>query len=224
MKSRVHPIQMLAALSVYGSGQGARGAGEWTPVPKVVDALDEAFYTSFGNVESTGKRFLLGIDVSGSMGWSSLSGIPGVTPAMGAAAMAMLAARTEEEHYAFGFARDFRDLGITPKMRLDQVMKITSSLNFGSTNCAAPMEWAEKNKVDADVFVIYTDNETYAGRSHPFQALKSYRRSTGIDAKLIVVGITSNGFSIADPDDGGMLDVVGFDTATPNVMSQFVMS
>ena len=33
--------------------------------------------------------------------------------------------------------------------------------------------------------------------------------------------MTSNGFSIADPNDAGMLDVVGFDTATPQVISGF---
>ncbi len=43
------------------------------------------------------------------------------------------------------------------------------------------------------------------------QALRDYRKKTGIAAKLVVVGMVSNGFSIADPDDGGMLDVVGFD-------------
>jgi hypothetical protein len=30
-----------------------------------------------------------------------------------------------------------------------------------------------------------------------------------------------NGFTIADPDDPGMLDVVGVDTATPGVISGF---
>ena len=33
--------------------------------------------------------------------------------------------------------------------------------------------------------------------------------------------LVSNGFSIADPDDPGMLDVVGFDTATPDVIFGF---
>jgi 60 kDa SS-A/Ro ribonucleoprotein len=33
--------------------------------------------------------------------------------------------------------------------------------------------------------------------------------------------LVSNGFSIADPRDPGMLDVVGFDTATPQVLSEF---
>jgi 60 kDa SS-A/Ro ribonucleoprotein len=43
----------------------------------------------------------------------------------------------------------------------------------------------------------------------------------GIDARLVVVAMASNGFSIADPNDGGMLDVVGFDTATPAVIADF---
>lgn len=37
--------------------------------------------------------------------------------------------------------------------------------------------------------------------------------------KLVVVGMVSNGFSIADPDDAGMLDVVGFDAAAPQVIA-----
>jgi 60 kDa SS-A/Ro ribonucleoprotein len=37
----------------------------------------------------------------------------------------------------------------------------------------------------------------------------------------VVVGMTSNGFTIADPDDPAVLDVVGFDTATPAVIADF---
>jgi 60 kDa SS-A/Ro ribonucleoprotein len=43
----------------------------------------------------------------------------------------------------------------------------------------------------------------------------------GIGAKLVVIAMTSNGFTIADPNDAGMLDVVGFDTATPAVITDF---
>jgi len=59
---------------------------------------------------------------------------------------------------------------------------------------------------------------------HPVQALQAYRRQSGIPAKLVVVGMTSNGFSIADPDDAGMLDVVGFDTAAPRLIADFCES
>ncbi|MBM6978326.1 MAG: hypothetical protein I3J03_01215, partial [Actinomyces succiniciruminis] len=44
---------------------------------------------------------------------------------------------------------------------------------------------------------------------------------SGIPARLVVVGMTSTGFSIADPDDAGMLDVVGFDTAVPSLITEF---
>src|SRR6476469_3589547 len=65
-RARVHPIAVLAALRTYAAGQGARGRGTWAPVREVVDALDDAFYMSFGNVEPAGTRLLLALDVSGS--------------------------------------------------------------------------------------------------------------------------------------------------------------
>jgi 60 kDa SS-A/Ro ribonucleoprotein len=61
----------------------------------------------------------------------------------------------------------------------------------------------------------------YAGSIHPDEALRRYRERTGIPAKLVVVGMTSSGFTIADPNDAGMLDVVGFDAAAPNVIAAF---
>jgi 60 kDa SS-A/Ro ribonucleoprotein len=84
------------------------------------------------------------------------------------------------------------------------------------------MLWAMANKVKADVFVIYTDSETWFGKIHPVQALQQYRQKMGIAAKLVVVGMVSNGFTIADPQDAGMLDVVGFGTDVPRVMADFM--
>jgi 60 kDa SS-A/Ro ribonucleoprotein len=33
--------------------------------------------------------------------------------------------------------------------------------------------------------------------------------------------MASNGFTIADPNDAGMLDVVGFDAAAPQLIADF---
>jgi 60 kDa SS-A/Ro ribonucleoprotein len=44
----------------------------------------------------------------------------------------------------------------------------------------------------------------------------------GIQAKLVVVAMTSTAFTIAVPDDVGMMDVVGFDANTPSAISEFV--
>lgn len=84
------------------------------------------------------------------------------------------------------------------------------------------MRWALKEKLKFEVFVVYTDSETWHGKIHPVQALRQYREQMGIPARLIVVAMLANPFSIADPADAGMLDVVGFDTATPAIMSDFV--
>ena len=85
------------------------------------------------------------------------------------------------------------------------------------------MLWALEKGIKADAFVVYTDNETWYGDIHPAQALRRYREQTGIPAKLVVVGMVANQFTIADPQDAGMLDVVGFDTAVPNLITQFIL-
>ena len=83
------------------------------------------------------------------------------------------------------------------------------------------MLYARDRGREIDTFVIYTDSETWAGDVHPAQALRDYRHASGIEARLVVVGMVSNGLSIVDPNDPGMLDVVGFDTATPQLISDF---
>ena len=40
-------------------------------------------------------------------------------------------------------------------------------------------------------------------------------------ARLVVVAMTGTQFSIADPNDPLCLDVVGFDTTTPQVITDF---
>ena len=219
--AKVHPIQVLSALRTYSSGRGVRSAASWNVSNKVVEALDEAFELSFGVVEPAGTRHLLALDVSGSMQGGEIAGVPGLSPSAATAALAVVAARTEPWTAIMGFADSFRDLGITAKDRVDVATRKVSGLTFGSTDAAVPMTWALQNKIQVDTFVVLTDNETYAGGSHPVQALEKYRQATGIGAKLIVVGMTSTGFTIADPNDAGMLDVVGFDGATPAIMAKF---
>ena len=233
-KARVHPIAVLAALLTYKAGRGVRGSSTWQPVAKIVDALDAAFYASFGTIEPTGKRMLLALDVSGSMGAGAVAGVLGLTPRIASAAMSLVTAATERDHAfvaftagangtggLFGGQTEITTLSISPRQRLDDVVAEVSKLPMGGTDCALPMIWAQKHRVDVDTFVIYTDNETWAGGVHPAQALRAYRDARGIPAKLVVVGMTSTGFSVADPKDAGMLDVVGFDTSAPPLIADF---
>lgn len=220
-KGRIHPIQLLAALITYASGQGARGSNTWTPIQSVADALDKAFYLAFDSVQPTGKRIMLAVDVSGSMGMGTICGVPGLTPRHGAAAMALTIANSESNYAIYGFGTRFDPLNISPRMRLDTAMG-NIELPFQGTDCALPMLHAMKEKMEIDAFIVLTDSETWAGKIHPKQALDQYRDRFKIPAKLVVVGMVSNGFTIADPNDRGMLDVVGFSTDTPTVIADFI--
>ena len=235
--ARVHPIAVLAALKTYASGRGARGHNTWTPVARIVDALDGAFYATFQNVEPTRKRWLLALDVSGSMGSGMVAGVPGLTPRVATGAMALVTASTEPNYSIVAFSAPgdkqyggqfgggdpgLTPLTISPRQRLDDVLTRMDQIPMGGTDCSLPMRWALDRKLKVDVFVVYTDSETWHGPIHPTQALRRYRERMGIPARLIVVAMIANGFSIADPEDAGMLDVVGFDTATPAVMADFV--
>jgi len=218
--ARLHPLNILVAMRTYARGHGDKGKLSWDPNPQIVAALERAFYASFSLVAPTGKRFVLALDVSGSM-CQSIGGM-GISCAEAATAMAMATVRTEPMCRTMAFGHQFHRLDLKPSDALDSAIRKTSNLSFGGTDCSLPMQWALRNKVEADVFVVYTDSETYAGKIHPVEALRQYRAKTGIAAKLIVVGMVSNGFTIADPDDAGMMDVVGFDSAAPEVMRSFV--
>src|SRR5262249_20934223 len=129
-KARIHPIAVLSALRVYGQGRGLRGDGQWTPTPRVTDALDDAFFKAFQNVEPANKRVMLSLDVSGSMSAGNIGGVPGLTPRDASAAMALVTAKTEPQYSVISFQNTIVPLNISTKMRLDDVTKLTHNLPF----------------------------------------------------------------------------------------------
>ncbi len=221
-KNRVHPLQVLAALVTYEQGHGMRGSGEWPVSKPVLAALNQAYTLSFENIQPAGKRIYLALDVSGSMGMGLIAGIPGVTPRVASAALAMMSLASEKQVIIKGFSTELTPLNISKQDSLEAVVKKITGLPFAGTDCALPMLDALKHNLKIDAFVIYTDSETWFGKIHPSQALAQYRQQTGISAKLVVVGMTSTKFSIADPNDAGMLDVVGCSTDTPSVIADFI--
>ena len=129
--------------------------------------------------------------------------------------------RTEAHALVKAFDHGFHDLALSPHQRLDDVLRTISGIPFGATDCAQPMRWALAERRPIDTFVVLTDNETWYGNLHPCEALARYRRELQLDARLVVVGMTGTAFSIADPEDPLCLDVVGFDAATPQVITDF---
>jgi 60 kDa SS-A/Ro ribonucleoprotein len=219
-KSRLHPMSILIALKTYAQGHGFRGSMEWEPVQKVVDALDTGFYKAFKAVEPTKKRFCLALDVSGSMSCHTIANT-NITPKEGAAAMALITANVEPKYAIYAFDTRYDPLAISPKWRLDTVVERTSHWGGGGTDCSLPMLEAHRKKEIYDVFIVYTDSETWAGHIKPCQALVRYRQEVNPDAKLIVCGMVANQFTIADPLDRGMLDICGFSADVPLVINAF---
>jgi 60 kDa SS-A/Ro ribonucleoprotein len=63
--SRIHPLTILLAASTFKGGRGVKGSLTWDASPEICNALDAAFVAAFKNVEATGKRFCIAMDVSG---------------------------------------------------------------------------------------------------------------------------------------------------------------
>jgi 60 kDa SS-A/Ro ribonucleoprotein len=216
-RGRVHPIAILIALKTYVTGRSEKGSSTWTPVPQVAAALNDAFYLSFGAVEPAGKRTMISLDVSGSMR-SSAAGY-NLRACEVTAAMSLVIMKTEPNWGVYAFDTGIRPINISPHMALDDVARRVSGINYGGTDCALPMVWAAKNRMEVDTFQVWTDNETWAGHIHPHQALAAYRQQMGIDARQQVIAVTPTDFTIADPDDPGTLDVSGMDAAAARLLA-----
>ena len=140
---------------------------------------EKAFYASLVNPPSTGKQVLYWSGRIRFEGSGYVAGTP-LTPREAAAAMVILTMKTEDEYWIAGFTNGSSNLlhsgsgygsGVTklqptPDMTLDAACRYTAGLPFGGTQCALPMIDALAKKIPADVFIVITDNETWAGEKH----------------------------------------------------------
>lgn len=229
---RLHPIALLNALKTYSSGGvvGRSKAGAYTPVTAWYNALEDALERSFtAGVTPLGQRVLVALDVSGSMG-SPVAGSAVLTCREVAAAIGLAFAKTEPDCDVFGFTsstgRPSTSISALTNLQIGRssfkdAVKLTSGLPFGGTDCSLPVRAALAGKVGVDLFVVVTDNETWAGPAHVHTALKQYRQQMQIPAKMAVVGLTATNSSIADPTDPGMMDFVGFSLDLPRAIETF---
>lgn len=232
--SRLHPFTVLKALNTYRSGKGTMLT--WTPVKEVEDVLDNAFYACFKNHIPSGKRVAWCLDVSGSMRthfmwegrkdkFGNLVYDQNMSARACTAALALVAAKMEDKAEFFCFSSGnggFNRFPVNKDAKLSEVMDSMKSIPFGGTDISLPFRWAAKNKEKFDGFVVLTDNETNSNTQSPAQALKDYRKTCGIDAKLVVVAFSSNNITVADKADPGMIDIPGFDSDGPAIISNFL--
>ena len=226
-QARIHPLGLLLANRIYSQGRGEKGSLRWEPSQRIVVALEKAFYKAFSVVEPTGKNIMLAIDVSDSMTWaqSLIAGMPGIYARDAAAVMALVTKKVEPNTLITAFSNGISECPLTGTEDLKTAMKLIGEMWASSTDVSAPIVYATKNRIPIDAFIIYTDNETNCG-VHPFQALKDYRKKMKRpNAKIIYVGMALNKTSnVPFRNSEGMLDIVGFDTAAPDIIRDFILS
>jgi 60 kDa SS-A/Ro ribonucleoprotein len=237
-KARIHPIQILLAMKHYETGSAAQGLGpkrrvnNWVPSHRILLALNSALNKSFGCIEPTGRKIVVGVDFSGSMTFKNVNGYLNLNARNASLAMAMAHVNSEPDLMLLAFSdgshgplkKGYWPLEIRKGMSLDQVIKYADSQDNGGTDGSKPIMWALENKIrDIDAFVLYTDNETWSGQQHVVEALSSYRHYYNKNCKLIVAGTTATASSIRNQNDVLSLDCAGFDANLPQAINSFIL-
>lgn len=218
-KARVHPMVLMLAGASYKLGRNRRDE-TWEPVGSILTALDDAFYKAFANVEPCGKSILVACDVSGSM--TSERHDTGLLACDIAAAMALVALNTEKHVQCLAFStRVHLDFNLEKRMTI-AAARAEMRRHAGGTDLTVPYTHATKAKWDTDAYVLLTDNETWANNTAPEAELMKYRKTVNPKARNVIVSCTATGYSVGDPKDEGTLQVVGFDTDAPRIISEFV--
>lgn len=216
----IHPVDIFIAQKVYSHGRGIKGALSWTPDQQILSALNKSFYSSFKYGEKSDKRYLIGLDVSGSMSASCL-GNQLISAREASAFMSLSLTKSASRCHFMAFTDSFIPLDIGISDDFKSVTQKISDLPFGNTDCAMPMIYAMKKEIPVDVFVVMTDNETWAGNIHPHEALNDYRKKMKIDAKLAVCAFSTTRFTIGDPKDNNTINLAGFDSSIPRILAGF---
>lgn len=220
-RSRIHPMDFLKTIAVVGHGS------EGVP-HEVIGALHTGYEMSFVNVKDIDASALIGMDVSGSMsvlvndprgGWD-WSGQKGLTCAKAGASLIQVIMEAMRKTRVMAFSNQFQELSITKQMSLNEVHRKIQGLNFGSTDCALPMQYALNKGLEVDAFFVITDSETWYGNQHPFEALKEYRNKVNPKARLFVIALSGTEFTIADPDDPLSYDIAGFDSSMMKIVEE----
>ncbi len=191
--AKVHPIALLTVWLAYRQSHG---------VANILNALEDAFYMAFDNVEPIGRRIYLAIDPA--------------APRQLAAAMAMTVVRKEAGAVLWRGKIGAGD-------QLDEVCQTIAGLPSLTDPSLAIVD-ARQRALAADAFLILTGNPAWLEDGRLAQALEQHRNALGIPAKLVVTAMTAGERGIATPADPGQLNVAGFDASVPAVIAEFLRS
>jgi 60 kDa SS-A/Ro ribonucleoprotein len=217
-KANAFPYQLLTSYQALSSDM---------PV-EIRDAMHEAMELSVANVPSFKRRVVVCPDVSGSMGspvTGYRKGASTQTRCIDVAALVSSAIlRQNRDAMVLPFEVSVRNVVLEAR---DTIMTNAQKLMEqwgGGTNCAAPLEWLNKNGQAPDLVILVSDNQSWAGAQggattgvmREWMVLK--RRNP--EAKMVCIDIAPYGTTQAQsrPD---ILNVGGFSDAVFDQIAAF---
>lgn len=220
-RARLHPFTLWVAARQYALGKGGLGHLVWQPAGEVVDALDAAVNGLAAAVTPSGRRLLVALDLSGSMG----VGVAGsaLSAKAAAAGFASLLVRIEPRVRVIGFDTRIHPLPLTPRQRIDDAIRLVEATGGGGTDGSLPFAWARERGVAFDGMVILTDHETWAGREHVVQALARYRREVA-PVRVVTAALTATGTAVVPVGDPLSLGIAGLDAGLPQLVTWFMVA
>ncbi|WGT63288.1 vWA domain-containing protein [Variovorax paradoxus] len=206
-KARVLPYQLMAAYTATGA-----------EVPHVVkEALQDAMELALANVPVFDGRVVVCPDVSGSMS-SPVTGHRGsATTAVRCIDVAALVAaavlRRNADARVLPFETKVVSLALNPR---DSVMTNAAKLaavGGGGTSCSAPLALLNKEKAQADLVVLVSDNESWADRARgrgtaTMQEWEAFKQRNP-KARLVCIDIQPYATTQAQ-ERGDVLNIGGF--------------
>lgn len=216
--SNMHPVNVINSLLTYQSGRGVKGDSTWEVNQNIVDALHDTFDLALKSITPTGKKILIGVDISGSMN-AAVGGMQ-MTASQVAQVLANVMLKSEKNAEMVWFDTNIVPTRLGRKSSIQEVLR--NSPSGGGTDCAQPIVYAANNLESYDAILILTDTETWAGRKHGFEVLASYRKNVNRDVKIIEVALEASGNTTMPSDDKNLLRVVGFDASVIDVINAYL--
>ncbi|XP_063401706.1 RNA-binding protein RO60-like [Mytilus trossulus] len=230
-RNRIHPLTLLIAMKHYEKGAQRNNKISWDPNPRIIEALSKAFIRSTRIQQPDKMKYLMAVSVGENM----QKPICGSTITAGEAAAAMVYSTIQTQDVevilftnrieeAFTATITKADNLKSIEQKIYEIPKETKS-KYIKQDLSVPFIWAASRKKKFDAIMVFTDSITSCGFIHPAEALKMYTEYVTIpDYRFVVVAMTSDKYSVAAPDSVHNLDVVGFDTSTPDIIMNFVLN
>jgi 60 kDa SS-A/Ro ribonucleoprotein len=137
-------MDLYLALQAYSSGRSQPAPRKppqtWQPVGVITDALGDAYDLSFGAVEPSGRRLLVAVDSSGSMGAQVMSGGSPLGRAYEVAnAMAVMLARIEgPKVHVIDVDTAVHQSQVTPRASLREIASGVARVAARTCPCRSP--------------------------------------------------------------------------------------